>query len=192
MLRRPRTSSGKPCLAPSYLAASFPALLLAILSLGGCGRPATPSAAETSSGAKTPVTAESVMATLIDVYHDARFYQDDAVVRLKYRREGQSYEDEAPLSVAWQAPNRLHVPAYQVEVRCDGGQFMARIHDEETRNFDHQIVLREAPEILSVDELWGKDEILSLAFRQGLAGYPIQLDLLRSDTPRATVSVTPT
>ena len=107
----------------------------------------------------------------------------NGVVRLQYRRDGESYEDEAPLAVSWQAPNQLRVQAYQVEVACDGAQLMARIKDEATRNFDGQVVVRDAPRRLTLRELWEEDEILSLAFRQGLAGYPLQLDLLLSETP---------
>lgn len=171
-------------LCPSRTWSENPRLLLlslTVVTLCGCGQPETPSASEDS------VTAEEVMTRLISGYRDARTYQDNALVRLTYRRDGQNYEDKAPLNVCWQAPNRLHVRAYQVEVTCDGEQMMARIHDEATRDFDHQVVVRSAPESLSLDELWGKDEILSLAFRQGLAGYPLQLDLLLSKTPLAAL-----
>ncbi len=91
------------------------------------------------------------------------------------------------LGVCWQAPNQLRVQAYQVVAVCDGHQLLRRIKDEATRDFDGQIVVREAPAQLSLRELWEEDEILSLAFRQGLAGYPLQLDLLLSETPLAAL-----
>ena len=52
---------------------------------------------------------------------------------------GARYEDEAPLSVRWQSPNRVHVQAYQVSVACDGEHLQARIQDEGTKDFDGQI-----------------------------------------------------
>ncbi len=108
--------------------------------LVGCGQQRaeeTPAASATS--------ADAVMTRMIGAYHAASHYQDRAVVRLSYRREGQEYVDEAPLAVAWQAPNQLHVRAYQAEVCCDGRQLTARIEDEQTRNFDGQVVVRSAP-----------------------------------------------
>lgn len=127
------------------------------------------------------------MTRMITAYRHAQRYADDGVVRLQYRRSGQQFEDEAPLRVCWQSPNRLHVLAYQAEVACDGSRLLARIRDEATRDFDGQVVVRSAPATLTLEELWEKDEILSLAFRQGLAGYPLQLDLLLSDEPLAAL-----
>ena len=127
------------------------------------------------------------MRRMLDVYRQADSYQDRGVVRLQYQRAGQTYTDEAPMSVTWQTPNRLKVHAYQVELACDGGRLWARIRDEATRDFDGQVVAREAPSRLTLRDLWEEDEILSLAFAQGLAGYPPQLDLLMSPTPLAAM-----
>lgn len=159
-----------------------PAFCLATLLVwSGCDRSSQPAAPLPTS------TAEDVMERLLRAYGGADFYQDNAIVRLEYHRNGKSYKDEAPLAVCWQAPNQLNVRAYQAEVVCDGSQFMARIHDEETQDFDHQVVVRPAPDKLTQDQLWGEDEILSLSFRQGLASYPIQLDLLLSNSPLAAL-----
>ncbi len=152
-------------------------LTVAVALLAGCNRdPGVPAV-------RPELTADQVLHRLIRLYDDATAYQDNAVVRLQYRRGGKSYEDEARASVHWQAPNRIRVEAYQVEAVCDGKQLSARIKDEPTNNFDGQVVVRDAPPKLTLSELWEEDEILSLAFRQGLAGYPLQLDLLLSDTP---------
>jgi hypothetical protein len=156
-------------------------LCLGILLGVGCARQATEPAGSSD------VTAEGVMQRMLDAYRQADSYQDRGVVRLQYQRAGQTYTDEAPMSVAWQSPNRLKVLAYQVELACDGDQLRARIRDEATRDFDGQVVAREAPSPLTLRDLWEEDEILSLAFGQGLAGYPPQLDLLMSPTPLAAV-----
>jgi hypothetical protein len=124
---------------------------------------------------------------MLSAYRGAETYQDQAIVRLRYRSGGRQFEDQAPVAVAWSAPNRLRVKAYQVEVVCDGDQLVARIQDPSTRDFDGQVVVRTAPQKLTLEQLWGEDEILSLAFRQGLAGYPLQLDLLLSQQPLAAL-----
>jgi hypothetical protein len=144
---------------------------------GGCG------GAVTKWDDAQPVTADAVMQSMVDAYQSAAAYQDRGVVRLRYRRGGRTYEDEAPLSVVWRGPNRVHIQAYQVRVMCDGEKLHARIQDEGTKDFDGQIVERSAPAKLSLPDLYEHDEILALAFRQGLTGYPLQLDLLLGSDP---------
>ncbi|MFO7906312.1 MAG: hypothetical protein R6U98_26880 [Pirellulaceae bacterium] len=155
--------------------------LASLLIWSGCARPSQ------RADPKPKSTAEDVMEQLLHAYRGADCYHDNALVRLQYHRNGKSYKDEAPLAVRWQAPNQLNVRAYQAEVVCDGTQLMARIHDEATGDFDGQVVVRPAPDNLTLDQLWGEDEILSLSFRQGLAGYPIQMDLLLSNSPLAAL-----
>ncbi len=155
-------------------------LLAIVTQVVGCNR-------SQDAPAAAVLTVDNVLQRMTEAYRHATSYQDNAVVRLTYRRDGQAFEDEAPISVCWQAPNQIRVRAYQVEAACDGKQLFARIKDEATRDFDGQVVLRPAPSQLSLRELWEADEILSLAFRQGLAGYPLQLDLLLSTAPLAAL-----
>ncbi len=146
----------------------------------GCARQEAPTASSSP-------RADDVMKLMLSAYRHANHYQDRGVVQLRYRRNGKSFEDHAPLAVSWQTPNRLRVQAYQVDVACDGKQLLGRIQDEATQDFDGQIIVRDAPERLTLRELWEDDENLSLAFRQGLAGYPMQLDLLLSEAPLAAL-----
>ncbi len=155
-------------------------LLSCLPAFDGCGRSQNPPVAAV-------LTADNVMQRMTDTYRHANSYRDRAVVQLRYHRDGRDYQDEAPVSVCWQAPNRIAVQAYQAQTVCDGQQIFARIEDESTRNFDGQIVVRDAPSRLTLPDLWEKDQILSLAFRQGLAGYPLQLDLLLDETPLAAL-----
>ncbi|MBM4091891.1 MAG: DUF2092 domain-containing protein [Planctomycetes bacterium] len=151
--------------------------LTIVAAVAGCGRPADrPTVGQ-------PATGEQVLAQMVAAYQRADSYRDRAVVSLRYRRDGRVYQDEAPLSVAWKSPNRVRVQAYQVDVACDGSRLRARLLDRGTNNFDGQVAVREAPRKLELDHLFEADEVLSLAFRQGLVGYPLQLDLLLSDTP---------
>jgi outer membrane lipoprotein-sorting protein len=149
-------------------------MLLAVTS--GCNR-----SAPTSPTARKPKTASQHLDELVERYRDASSYQDQGVVRLKYRRDSRVYQDEAPLSVAWSRPNRLTVRAYQAELVSDGKTLHARINDPATDNFDGQIVERACPEKLAVPDLYQDDQILNVAFRQGLVGYPPQMELLLSE-----------
>jgi hypothetical protein len=133
------------------------------------------------------VTADALMQSTVDAYKSAAAYQDQGVVRLRYRRNGRTFEDEAPLSISWRSPNCVHVQAYQVRVACDGEHFLARMQDAATGDLDGQIIERPAPAKLTLRELYDYDEILSAAFRQGLIGYPPQLDLLLDEQPLAAL-----
>ncbi len=152
-------------------------LLGLCLSGVGCQRSAPPPSAS------RPGTADEIVAALVATYQSAAAYQDNAIVRLRYRRDGQTREDEAPLSVSWQRPRQLRVRAYQAQLVCDGEQLSARIQDEATDDFDGQVVVRPAPTALNLQDLYDQDEVLSLALRQGLTGYPPQLDLLLGSEP---------
>jgi len=132
-----------------------------------------------------PATAQSVLQRMIDTYRDASSYRDDAFVRLRYRRGGQTHEDRSPVRVAWQAPNRISIHAYEVQVASDGTHLRARIRDRATRDFDGQVVTRRVSNRLTLDQLYRSDGIMSLALRQGLVGYPLQLGLLLADHPLA-------
>jgi len=147
----------------------------------GCGRGGA------EPGVKHHPTADTVLRAMVDAYQAADAYQDRAVVCLSYRRDGRDFKDEAPLAVRWQAPNRVHVQAYQAYVVSDGQQLCAQIRDEATRDFDGQLAQRRAPERLALADLYEYDEVLSLAFRQGLTGYPLQLDLLLGTEPLAVL-----
>ena len=134
-----------------------------------------------------PVTAEALLQSTVDAYKSADGYQDQGVVRLRYRRDGRRFEDEAPLSISWGSPNCVHMQAYQVRVVCDGEHLFARLQDEATGNLDGQVVDRPAPAQLTLEELYDHDEVLNAACRQGLIGYPPQLDLLLGAQPLAAL-----
>ncbi|MHB8970436.1 MAG: peroxiredoxin family protein [Pirellulaceae bacterium] len=133
------------------------------------------------------VTADTLLQSTVDAYKSATAYQDQGVVRLRYRRDGRTMEDEAPLSVSWQSPKCVRVQAYQVHMACDGEHFVARLQDAATGDLDGQFVDRPAPAKLTLEELYDHDEILGAAFRQGLIGFPPQLELLFGAQPLAAL-----
>ncbi len=142
----------------------------------GCDR-STPPAPDKASA---PPSASQQLEELVRTYREAKSYRDQAVVQLHYRRDGRIYQDEAPLAVTYSRPNRLHVRAYQAVVVSDGEMLFAQINDPSTDNFDSQVVQREAPAQLAVPQIYRDDQILNVAFRQGLVGYPPQMELLLS------------
>ncbi len=174
---RSTSMRGIPCVGPILMVFG---VLAASALVTGCGSNRTVPDAAT-------LDADQILQRMTRTYRSASSYEDQAVVHLQYRQDGRDYEDESPVSICWQAPNRIRLQVYQVEAVCDGQQFMARLRDEATRDFDGQVVRRPAPERLTLRDLWDEDEILSLAFRQGLTGYPLQLDLLLSPTPLAAL-----
>ena len=156
--------------------------MLAVALAIGCGDKSVPPATQSA-----PASAQAVLQEMINTYRDASSYADKAFVQLHYQRDGQTYEDRAPAAVAWQSPNRISVRAYEVEVVCDGNQLRAKIRDRATHDFDGQVVTRPVSSRLALDQFYKSDGILSLALRQGLVGYPLQLDLLLADQPLAVM-----
>jgi hypothetical protein len=171
------------------------ALLLAAISLG-CGQ-SPPSTAEpaamptiTTSAAAEPIpapaalqkpaadqTANEILARLLTTYREAKTYQDQGVLRLSFRQNGQPVAQEWPVAVAYERPNKISIQAYQVVVKCDGTEFKARIDDPTSNNVDRQVVVRPAPPELKLVE-FASDELLHSILSSRLRRQPIQLELL--------------
>ncbi len=160
-----------------YLFAVTCALLLSVAVLAGCGK----------RGSSTSSSAEQdgrlVLRNMIAAYQNARSYQDSAVVRLRYRHHRRVYEDTARMQVSFQRPNRIALAAYQVELRSDGKRIVGQVADPETDNFDGQWIVRDCPPTLEIPALYQLDEIAHAVLREGMTGYPIQLDLLLAEKP---------
>jgi len=52
-------------------------------------------------------TSNEILAQLLATYRDAKTYQDNAVVRLTFRQNGQPVSQDWPTSVAFERPNRI-------------------------------------------------------------------------------------
>ncbi len=167
-------------------------LAAGIMALAGCGKKSQPPAAAGSgtperqggadpsrgnSGVDASESAETILQRMIGAYQSADSYSDNAVVRLEYSEAGRAGHDEAPMSVHFQRPNRLRLQVYQIQAASDGRFFRARIQDDMSGNMDNQFVMREAPEKWNSSEM-ETDPILYSFLSAGLAGYPVQLQLL--------------
>lgn len=168
-----------------------PLLGLSLIFIVACSKNSNGPSSEVSGSSPSPVvadapsgnrkspaewTANEILEQLLARYRQAKTYRDNAVVRLSFRRGGQSMAEEAPAAVAIQRPDKLSIIAYQATVKCDGKELKARI-DEPPNNLDGQIVVRPAPKTLTLSEL-ASDELLYDTLCSRLRRQPIQLELL--------------
>lgn len=122
-------------------------------------------------------TANEILTRLLSTYRQAKTYQDQAVIRLAFRQNGQPVAEELPSAVAYERPARLSVRAYQATVKSDGREFKARIEDALTGNVDNQVVVRAAPNPVKLSDLV-IDPLLDNIISSRLRRQPIQLELL--------------
>lgn len=159
--------------------------MLAMLAVAGagCNRAASPVAevsVEPTAIEASP--AEQVLRQMIAAYQAAKTYRDQAVVRLKYRQQGQWFEDDGKLSVSFARPNKLQLRAYQLTLVSDGSHLCAVIADPDSNDLDGQIVIRRAPERFELDTIY-QDQIMLDVMSGGMGGPPVTLELLLSDAP---------
>ena len=119
---------------------------------------------------------------MVATYRDAKSYSDQAVVRLKYRQQGQSFEDEGKLAVSLVRPNKLSLRAYQLTLVSDGRRLRAVIADPGSNDMDGQIVVREVPSAFRLDTIY-EDQLMLEVMSSGMGGPPVTLELLLSETP---------
>lgn len=158
-------------------------LLLAGLSFGtaGCSKK-PPAPAETADAAPAPAPAEQILQQMVATYRDAESYSDEAVVRLKYRQQGQPFEDEGEFAVSLVRPNKLSLRAYQLTLVSDGHRLRAVIADPGSNDMDGQIVVREVPSPLRLDTIY-EDQLMLEVMSSGMGGPPVTLELLLSEAP---------
>lgn len=129
------------------------------------------------------VSAEEIVERMFAAYRDADEYEDQAFLRISYRRQGGLAHDDAPMSVVLARPNRLIVHGPRATVKCDGRYLHAQLHDPVTRDQDGQVVEREAPATMTPQYLFGEDELLARALTTQI-GAPLQIGMLMDDRSR--------
>lgn len=161
------------------------ALALLVFSPIGCGS-GQPAATDENTvkpaeaAALSP--AEQLLQRMVATYQQAKSYRDQGVVRLKYRQQGQWFEDEGQLTIALVRPNKLQLRAYQLTLVSDGGRVHAVIADPDSKDMDGQVVVRAAPARFRLDTIY-QDPILMDVMSGGMGGPPVTLELLLSETP---------
>lgn len=126
--------------------------------------------------------AEQVLQRMVATYRAAKSYRDQAVVRLKYRQQGQPMEDEGKFAVSLVRPSKLSLRAYQLTFVSDGHRLRAVIADPGSNDMDGQIVVREVPATLGLDTIY-EDQLMVDVMSSGMGGPPVTLELLLSETP---------
>lgn len=151
-----------------------------------CGCPASapiPIPVTTGSGTVTnnvvrpAASPNEILQKLLANYRTAPSYEDQAVVKLQFKRLGQPAAFSWPAAVAFARPNRLALDVYQAQVRVDGKEFKAVIQDAESNNVDGQVVVRAAPPQLKLTDL-ASDPLLYETIAGRAQRQPIQLELL--------------
>jgi hypothetical protein len=160
-------------------------LAAAVCATAGCPRnpsvdqPPQPTEARGVSG---QIEASEILQRMIKSYQNAPSYSDRGVVSLRYRVGESRFQDDADLAVTLARPNKLSVRAYQVALACDGTQLRARVKDPSSRDLDGQFVVRAAPPVVSLPELY-TDQVLHRLIASGLGRHPVQLELLLGEEP---------
>ncbi len=160
--------------------AVYSVLLLPVL-LTGCGNPPQASSPATEVKAQPAsyrqTSPEQYLRGVFDRYRSAESYHDRGVVRLDYSVGGQAETKMAPLHV-WFDRNELYVQAYDVQIWSDARGLMAWINDQQTDNFDAQVLRTEPLRRRPTVEWLFADPILREQVAAGLAGPPPQLEWL--------------
>lgn len=129
----------------------------------------------------TALSPQRVLDESVAAYQRLESYQDKAYVRLQYEHNGKPSEDRAPLSIAWNRNGEIGIRAYSIKSCTEEDRFRLKVTDERSP-VAGQIVSRALPNRLSFDWLLD-DAIVRQQLAAGLAGFPLQLDLLLSPTP---------
>ena len=104
-----------------------------------------------------------------------------------FAKGGRNREETATQQVAFAGPNKLNLQIsqddFQLSVVCDGEQLVAKIAEQATNNFAGQVVIRAAPDRLTMDNLLA-DAILYNYMTAALVP-PMQSELLLAQEPLA-------
>lgn len=130
-------------------------------------------------------TAPEVLKKMIAAYQAARGYVDRGKLSLRYKQRGEVASESWPMVVQFYRPGRLRIDAYQLHVVSDhikSKKFLARVEDATTNNIDQQVVSRDAPAKITLDEL-SSDPILMTQLASRLQRPPVQLEMLLAEKP---------
>ncbi len=109
------------------------------------------------------VKSEGSAARLIEqcaaAYRRLTSYQDAGRVVLSYKLDGQATRDVAPLSVAYEHPNRLALKAYQTTACTLDNRFQMRLGGEAQSGLTQQVVSRSVPDKLDLN--WIFEDVIA-------------------------------
>lgn len=169
------------------MSASFVCLLV---SLTACDRSAEVAKAARQSSTSgqlvsTGLSGRQIVQSSASMYQQLQRYQDNAFVRLLYTLDGQAMEDRAPLEVALDRDANLGLNVYSVQAGPDQGRWRLRL-DSNALPIERQVLSRALPQQTSLAWLLD-DPFVASSLSAGLAGFPLQLDLLLNPKPMQSV-----
>ncbi len=136
-------------------------------------------------GEGKPVTAQSVLESMVAAYQKAPSYADGGQLSLQGQVGNQKLDSKQEFLVAFVRPNKILLRAYQGIVVCDGKQLSAYI-----TNLPTPVTHRTAPPQVTMESLYG-DAILTSALTaippQAFAAFPTPVVLLLAKDPLATI-----
>ncbi|MEM9413598.1 MAG: hypothetical protein AAGA30_21000, partial [Planctomycetota bacterium] len=100
--------------------------------------------AEISEEDSVAISAEEILATVLNDYRTAGNYEDRAVLYLTYRLEGRAIQEPHPWSAAWDDSGRYSADLFNSKIRCNGRETSCYVFDIETGNLDNQHLLLDA------------------------------------------------
>ena len=162
-----------------------PLLLLLAVALAGCGG----SGQNSDSGSRNatgPAAADNVLRDMIRAYARAESYSDEALIRVKYRLDGQPGEESSTQSVGFKRPNqmalRVRHEQYTADVVCDGTTLVAQVKEPLSLDMGKQVVVLPAPQRFHLRDIQA-DGLLFDNYVSVLDIAPIQLELLVESKP---------
>jgi thiol-disulfide isomerase/thioredoxin/outer membrane lipoprotein-sorting protein len=167
----------------AHLYANAMVLVLAALVLVGCGDPnSTGSAAvearpDGSGSGQGALTADEILARMIETYRAAETYRDSAIVGLDIKAPDGNRRQEFQIGISFARPNRVRITRDDLLVSSDGQQVYGKV-----LSLSDQVVVAPAPEKIVVPAFYSLQAISPL-MQPGIEGHSIQLDLLAADQP---------
>lgn len=174
---------------PRPRSASLPAILIFSISLTslaflvGCtnsdsSKPTDGKTADKAGDSSTPKFENglAVLEAMAAAYRNAHTYQDTATVRLTAQSGDKKVDEKNDFSVAFERPNKIHLDAYGVSIRCDGHDYHAFIAD-----IPGQVVEKESPAKLDTNSLYSDPVLARTISLKGVTGFPPQPLLLLDD-----------
>ncbi len=112
-------------------------------------------------------------------YRTASRYSDAAFVRLRYTLRGSLVEDRAPVKVSFDRRRGVGLEVYSVRagMKAIGDDAILQVSVEGKPEIQNQILCQPAPQDVTAQWLQS-DPILTSHLSAGLAGFPVQLDML--------------
>ncbi|NIP84392.1 MAG: hypothetical protein GTO03_02070, partial [Planctomycetales bacterium] len=162
-------------------------VILAILTLAGCGEAGSPPdqaaqpgavPSDTSPPPAVAADAAQILRRMIERYQAATTYSDSAVVRLDLKTSQGDQQQEFPIAVSFARPNRLLFTRDDVLVLSDGQKLYGRV-----LSLADQVVVARAPQTITIPAFYEIQVISPLMMQPGLEGHSIQLDLLAAEQP---------